>query len=108
MIGEHGTLAIVPHQDIIAMLARVISGELSIKDNYDWSNLIIGRDTIGYETGYIGVIDDVLSCVIPDFEVGHFRDHPDRETAVRYANKSAHLISVKRVTMMTSDLLSIS
>lgn len=84
---EYGQLAVVTRKDALFVLNKVSSEELTIKDYYDWANSLIGRDTIGYETGYKKLIDDIISVVIPDYEAGAFATHSGIEYAKELIQK---------------------
>jgi hypothetical protein len=65
---EHGRLAYVTRKDALSVLKRVLDGELTIKDYYDWSVSISGRSTIGYEKGYQDVLIDIVDDIITIYE----------------------------------------
>lgn len=65
--------ATLTRQNIISILQRFLSHDITAKDVYDWSDEFVARDGVNKEPGYQQVIINALSELSTDYDHGlHF------------------------------------
>jgi hypothetical protein len=53
-------LVIVSMTDVLAILSIFRAGKINSEQVYDWANRLEGRDDIGYQFGFKGVVNDAI------------------------------------------------